>query len=141
MKNNKYARISTIQVGDKLCNIHNLSLYELDYSIENDERGSLVFVLRHLFSGEQRKIGSAGIREAFINVSELWEKRGFGGCLPTGLNINKYLSSKNFLNARYSDQSHNIEDIVERFLKETHRIELRHHCLNLGTIGCGQSAC
>lgn len=137
MKNNKYARISTIQAGDKLCNIHNLSLYELDY-IESKEQGAPVFVLRHLFSGEQRKVSSAGIRESFINVSELWEKRGFGGRLPTGLNINKCLSGKNFLNARYSDQSHNIEDIVERFLKETHRIELRHHCLHLGTTGCGQ---
>ena len=140
MKNNKNARISTIQVGDKLCNIHNLSLYELDY-IESKEQGAPVFVLRHLFSGEQRKIGSAGIRESFINVSKLWEKRGFGGRLPTGLNINKCLSSKNFLNARYSDQSHNIEDIVERFLKETRIIELRHHCLNFGTTGCGQGAC
>lgn len=139
MKNNKYARISTIQVGDKLCNIHNLSLYKLS-SIEDDEQGALVFVLRHLFSGEQRKIGSAGIRESFINVSKLWEKRGFGGRLPTGLNIKECLFSKNFLNARYSDQEHNIEDIVERFLKETRGIELRHHCLNFGATGCGQSA-
>lgn len=137
MKNNKYARISTIQVGDKLCNIHNLSLYELDY-IESKEQGAPVFVLRHLFSGEQRKIGSAGIREAFINVSELWEQRGFGGRLPTGLNINKCLSGKNFLNARYSDEPHNIEHIVERFLKEINGVELKHHYLNLGTTGCGQ---
>lgn len=140
MKNNKYARISTIQIGDKLCNIHNLSLYELDY-IESKEQGAPVFVLRHLFSGEQRKIGSAGIRESFINVSKLWEKRGFGGRLPTGLNIKECLFSKNFLNARYSDQSHNIEDIVERFLKEINGVELKHHYLHLGTTGCGQSAC
>ena len=140
MKNNKYARISTIQVGDKLCNIHNLSLYELDY-IESKEQGAPVFVLHHLFSGEQRKIGSAGIRESFINVSELWEKRGFGGRLPTGFNINKCLSDKNFLNARYSDQMHNIEHIVERFLKEINGVELKHHYLHLGTTGCGQGTC
>lgn len=137
MKNNKYARISTIQVGDKLCNIHNLSLYKLS-SIEDDEQGAPVFVLRHLFSGEQRKIGSAGIRESFINVSKLWEKRGFGGRLPTGLNIKECLFSKNFLNARYSDQSHNIEHIMERFLKKINGVELKHHYLNLGTTGCGQ---
>ena len=140
MKNNKYARISTIQVGDKLCNIHNLSLYELDY-IESKEQGAPVFVLRHLFSGEQRKIGSEGIRESFINVSELWEKRGFGGRLPISLNIREYLSSKNFLNARYSDPSHNIEHIVERFLKEINGVELKHHYLHLGTTGCGQGTC
>lgn len=140
MKNNKYTRISTIQVGDKLCNIHNLSLYELDY-IESKEQGAPVFVLRHLFSGEQRKVGSEGIRESFINVSELWEKRGFGGRLPTGLNIKECLFSKNFLNARYSDQEHNIEHIVERFLKEINGVELKHHYLHLGTTGCGQSTC
>lgn len=116
-----------------------MSLYKLS-SIEDDEQGAPVFVLRHLFSGEQRKIGSAGIREAFINVSELWEKRGFGGHWPTGLNINKCLSGKNFLNARYSDQSHNIEHIVESFLKEINGVELKHHYLHLGTTGCGQSA-
>ena len=140
MKNNKYTRISTIQVGDKLCNIHNLSLYELDY-IESKEQGAPVFVLRHLFSGEQRKVSSEGIRESFINVSELWEKRGFGGRLPTGLNIKECLFSKNFLNARYSDQEHNIEHIVERFLKEINGVELKHHYLHLGTTGCGQSTC
>lgn len=138
MKNNKYARISTIQIGDKLFNIHNLLLYRLD-SILQEESKSPIYVLKDFFTGKQKKVNGYGIREAFINISDLWGKRDFSGNLPLDINAENYLINKNFLNARYSNLEYDIKYIVNKFFLEMKGIELKYHSLNLGTKGCGKT--
>ena len=138
MKNNKYARISTIQLGDKLCNIHNLLLYRLD-SIILEESKPTIYVLKNFFTGEQKELNANGIREAFINVTDLWEKRNFLGCLPININVKDELLYKNFLNARYSSLEYDIENIVYGFFNEMIGVELKHHFINFGTKGWGKT--